>query len=147
MKPTIHFGRYTGTGLSAPSFVAEVRSWPVDTDLEFTVQRAKVRKTTNQNGYIHVLFTMAARFLNEEGHGTGERWTKDSVKEHCKKEGLYPTKELILPGGVVANVPKSTADLDKYETSETIDRVMVYFAEWGIILPHPGEQQTMNLEQ
>lgn len=140
----IHYGDFDGTRLRASSFSAEVKSYPVGTPLEFTVRKARVRKSKDQNSYLHVLFTIAAKFMNEAGFGDGTPWTKERVKEHCKSEGLYPTDEMLFPGGVVKNVPKSTRDLDKEETMLVIDRVLRHFAdEHGIYLPEPGEQLTL----
>jgi len=47
-KPTIHYGTHTGKGLRAPSFVAEVLSYSTEDHLEFTVRKARNRKSTAQ---------------------------------------------------------------------------------------------------
>lgn len=105
------------------------------------VEEATTKKTTNQNGYLHVLFTIAAKMLNREGFGDGRQWTKERVKAYCKMSELYPMEDVLLPGGVVRQVWKDTRELTKEEAMETIDRVIMHFAEeHGIRLPAPNEQ-------
>ena len=111
-----------------------------------TVKRA-TGKTVKQNNYLHVLFTVAAQMLNDAGFGDGTPWSKDKVKAYCKKEGLYPMEELVMPGGVVVQVPKYTRELDDLETSATIDRVIDHFwEEHRIALPPPNAQVELNIE-
>lgn len=105
-----------------------------------TVEEVKNKKSIPQNSYLHVLFTLAAKMMNKEGMGDGTQWTKDKVKTHCKQEGLYPIEDAVLPGGEVVQVWKDTRDLSKEEAMETIDRVIRYFAELGLVLPEPNEQ-------
>lgn len=105
-----------------------------------TVEEAKNKKTRPQNSYLHVLFTLAAKMMNKEGMGDGLQWTKERVKAHCKREGLYPVEDVILPDGEVAQVWKDTRELSKEEAMETIDRVIRYFAELGLVLPEPNQQ-------
>lgn len=146
MSSTKHYGHFNGTKLVAPSFAADVKGYEADTPLEFTVRKCVRPKTTPQNNYLHFLFQEAAKYMNEAGYGDGVPWTKDRVKQLCKREGLYPMLDLVLPGGIVTQVAMDTRDLDKDDARETIDRVIPYFAEMGIILPLPGEQQNMELE-
>ena len=144
-KPTVHFGSHTGKGLRAPSFVAEVLSYPIDEPLEFTVQKARNRKTTPQNSYLHVLLGIAARALNEGGYGNGQRYTIERVKELLKQDGVYPVVEMSVPGGEVKMFAKDTRELTKEEMADTIDGTIRYFADVGIVLPEPNTQQKMNL--
>lgn len=144
-EPTRHFGTHTGTGLRAPSFVAEVLSYPADTPLEFTVRKARNRKTTPQNNYLHLLLSIAARALNEGGYGDGNQYTIERVKELLKQERVYPVFSMAVPGGEVKEFAKDTRELDKEEMSATIDNAIAFFAMYGIVLPAPDEQQTMKL--
>lgn len=103
-------------------------------------------KTRKQGNYLHVLFTVAAQMLNDAGFGDGTPWTKDKVKAYCKKEGLYPQEELVMPGGVVVSIPVETRALDDLETSATIDRVIDHFREeHRIALPPPNAQVELNI--
>lgn len=144
-EPTKHYGTHTGKGLRAPSFVAEVLSYPADTPLEFTVRKARNRKTTPQNNYLHVLLGIAARALNDGGYGNGQQYTIERVKELLKQERVYPVVEMSVPGGEVKEFAKDTRELDKEEMSATIDNAISFFGMYGIVLPAPDEQQTMNL--
>ena len=104
------------------------------------VEQARKRKTREQNSYLHVLFTIAAKEMNKEGMGDGTQWTKERVKAHCKRAELYPMEDALLPGGEVVQVWKDTHELTKEDAMITIDRVIQYFAELGIVLPAPNEQ-------
>lgn len=142
---TKHYGHVTEEGrLHAPSFAAEAKGWPVGTPLELTVRKAG-RRTTPQNSYLHVLFGIAAQALNDAGFGDGRPWTKERVKELMKQEKCYPVIELVMPGGDVREFAKDTRELDKEEAGDTIERVIQFFAMYGIELPAPGEQQTMEM--
>jgi hypothetical protein len=63
----------------------------------------------------------------------------EKVKEWCKAQGCYPTETVRLKG-VEVEVTKQTRELSKEDAMVTIDRVMNYWAEFGIILPAPNEQ-------
>lgn len=97
-------------------------------------------KSTKQNSYLHVLFTIAAKHMNLEGYGSGMYWTGERVKLYAKLNELYPMEDALLPGGEVVQIAKDTRDLDKEEINSTIDRVIRHFAELGIVLPEPQEQ-------
>jgi len=142
MSAIKHYGHYDGKRLVASSFAAEVKSYPVGTSLELTCKRSVKRKTTAQCNYLHVLFTIVADTLNAEGMGDGKRWTVERVKEWCKAQGCYPVEDLTVKGHTV-QVVKPTRELDKEEAMMTIDAVLRYWAEMGIVLPEPGEQMEM----
>lgn len=142
MSTTMHIHRKGGTWHAA-ALRAFLDAQP-DGQYAVTVKRANGRKTTPQNSYLHVLFSIVADTLNAEGMGDGERWTTERVKEWCKAQGCYPTDELTVKGATV-QVVKPTRELDKEEAMVTIDRVIQYWAEAGIVLPEPGEQTGMAL--
>ena len=115
-----------------------------DGSYKVTVKRA-TSKTTRQNSYLHVLFDIAAKAMNEECMGDGTPWTLESVKQYAKGEHLYPLVDMILPGGEVRQMAKNTRDLDDLEAGQTIERVIAHFAELGIILPEPNRQEELKL--
>ena len=115
-----------------------------DGSYKVTVKRA-TSKTTRQNSYLHVLFDIAARAMNEECMGDGTPWTMEGVKQYAKDEHLYPLVDMILPGGEVKQMAKNTRDLDDLEAGQTIERVIAHFAELGIILPEPNRQEELKL--
>ena len=136
-----HYGRFLQGRLQAPSFAAAVKSYPEDTSLEFTVREATITKTPPQLAYLHVLFRLAAKSMQEL---TGQNCTEGMVKAYCKQQGIYPAKDLVLPDGEVVQVAVDTRDLTKEDAMITIDRVLAHFAELGIPLPSPGEQMTLD---
>ena len=145
MSKITAYGQYDGVRLRAEAFVAAVKSWPVGTVLKFTVDKYTPEKTKPQNGYLHALFTIAARALNKDAMGSGEQWTASMVKELAKRERLYPLIDRVLPGGEVVQIVLDTRNLNMEQAAETIDRVIRYFAELGIVLPEPRQQQKMQL--
>ena len=117
-----------------------------DGSYKVTVKRA-TSKTTRQNSYLHVLFDIAAKAMNEECMGDGTPWTLESVKQYAKDEHLYPLVDMILPGGEVRQMAKNTRDLDDLEAGQTIERVIAHFAvEHRIVLPPPNTQEELKLE-
>jgi len=140
-----HFGHYTGTGLSCPSFVAEVKSYPAGTQLILSVEKWVEGKSRQQNNYLHVLLSILARTFNDSGMGDGNPYTVERVKAYCKASKLYPQEDFITPDGEVVQVTKDTRDLDKDETAMTIDKIIQHFAEFGIVLPEPSKQTNMDL--
>ena len=144
MSKITAYGQWDGVRLRAEAFVAAVKSYPIGTVLMFTVCKYTPEKTVNQNSYLHVLFTIAARALNKDAMGSGEQWTPELVKDHCKQAKLYPVVDRLLPGGEVVQVTLDTRHLNLEQMGQTIDRVISYFAELGIVLPEPREQQAMQ---
>lgn len=147
MSKITAYGQWDGTRLRAEAFAAAVKSYPIGTVLKFTVCKYTPEKTVNQNSYLHVLFTIAARALNADSMGSGEQWTAEMVKDHCKQAKLYPVVDRLLPGGEVVQVTLDTRHLNRDQMAETIDRVIRYFAELGIILPEPREQQSLHFSK
>jgi len=143
MAKELHYGSWDGHRLRAGTFIADVKSYPIGEHLEFTVARAMPHKTTQQNRYLHQLFTIAARALSE---ATGQNYTKERVKAYAKKVELYPVEDFVNPKtGEITQIAMDTRDLSKEDCMITIDRMIAHFAEIGIILPSPNEQQHMQL--
>ena len=109
---------------------------------DYTVKLSSAsKKTTAQNGYLHVLLEVIAVTLNGMGLGDGRQWTKDRVKQYAKAVEIYPVEDMRLPEGVVVQVPVDTRDLDQVQASETIERLIQHFwEEFEIRLPGPNEQ-------
>lgn len=143
-KPEQHYGTKEHGKVRAASFRAAIDALP-DGPIVLTVAADGNAKSTPQNNYLHLLFRIAAQMMNDEGYGDGTPWTMERVKSHCKSAGLYPVIDMVLKGGEVIQVAKDTAELDKLETMETIERVIAYFAELGITLPQPDEQIEIQL--
>ena len=143
-KPEQHYGTKEHGKVRAASFRAAIDALP-DGPIVLTVAADGNAKSTPQNNYLHLLFRIAAKYMNDEGYGDGSPWTMERVKAHCKAEGVYPMTDVVLPTGEIKQVAKDTAELDKLETMETIERVIAYFAELGITLPQPDEQTEIQL--
>lgn len=145
MAKTIHYGSHNGTTITASSFWAAVQSYKPGTALKFTVDEYVPTKTQAQCAYLHVLFDIAAKEMNRDAMGDGEQWTASMVKELAKRERLYPVIDRVLPGGEVVQIVTDTRNLNAQQAGETIERVIRFFAELGIVLPEPRQQQKMQL--
>lgn len=145
-KVELHFGSKVGDRVRAASFRAALESLP-DGPIVLTVRACTEEKSRPQNNYLHFLFGEAAKHMNAEGYGTGVPWTKELVKAYCKSEGLYPLVDVVMPKtGEIKQLAMDTHELDKTDTMDTIERVIMHFAqEFRIILPSPNEQQELKL--
>lgn len=116
-----------------------------DGSYSVVVKKERRSKSLPQNSYLHVLMGIVAQEFNKEYLGDGRQWTIERVKDYCKREGLYPMEDVLLPGGVITQMPKATRELDKDEMGYTIDNLIRHFAEeFGIILPQPHEQVNLG---
>lgn len=122
----------------ASALAAYMKALP-DGQYSISIARKTGRKSTEQNAYLHVLFSIIADTLNAEGMGGGQPWTKERIKDWCKAQGCYPVREMILKNMPV-QVAIPTRELNKEEAMLTIERVLQYWAELGIILPSPNQQ-------
>jgi hypothetical protein len=92
------------------------------------VKKKHERRTLSQNDYLHVIFTIIA---NDIGH------TKEEIKEIYKQMFLSYYTEL---NDKKIKVVRSTADLDKREMTEFIEKIRNHAAaELGIYVPAPDE--------
>jgi len=137
MTTTLHIHKKAGAW-HASALRAFLDAQP-DGQYAITIKRTTGRKTTPQCAYLHVLYRIVADTLNAEGMGDGKRWTVERIKEWCKAQGCYPTEDLQVKGATV-QVVKNTRELDKEEAMMTIDNVIRYWAELGIVLPEPNTQ-------
>jgi len=140
-----HYGTKTPEGkLMAGTFrqaFDAIKPGPVRLLIEADIPR----KSAPQNNLLHHLFRVIAGELNREGMGDGHQWTVGRIKTYCKGAGLYPMAEVLMPGGELIEVPKDTAELDRQEISDTIDRVRVHFFDLGLDIPERGDQMELGV--
>jgi len=135
-----HFGYFDGK-LKASTLAAAVKSWPLNTALEFTVRKAIDRRSSPQNRYFHgVVLAIAVRSISELGTAI----TPEELKEYWKRM-FAPMDVLISKDGEVAQLGKPTSGMDVDEFVAFTDQCIAWCGERGIYIPAPGEQQTMEL--
>ena len=127
------------------SAMAPFDALPEGARLRLTIEEDVPGKSVPANNFLHHIFRLVAKTMNDAGYGDGRPWTMERCKELCKKSGLYTAVDLVLPTGEIVQVAKPTAELDKVETSETINRCIAYFADMGIHIPEPGTQTEIEL--
>ena len=140
MSTERHYGYYDGK-LKAGTFAAAVKSWPMNTPLEFTVRRAIDRRSSPQNRYFHgVVLAIAVRSIRE----LGTTITAEELKEYWKRM-FAPMDVMISKDGEVAQLGKPTSGMDISEFVAFTDQCIAWCGERGIYIPAPGDQTQMEL--
>jgi len=73
-------------------------------------------RTTNQNAYLHAIFSAISVATLEAGQPV----TAEALKEYFKRK-YGPTSELTMPDGEVVYAPKSTAEYNSGTMTEFIE--------------------------
>jgi hypothetical protein len=105
--------------------------------VQITIERNN-KRTSPQNRYLHALFTIFTKSLNE----LGNNFKTEEVKELVKFKFL--TLEVVneSTGETIGQRIKGTHELNKEEMGDFIDRFMEWSAtDFNIILPISDEQQ------
>lgn len=118
------------------SFDLELLEWE-GKRVQITIERNN-KRTSPQNRYLHALFTIFTRSLNELGNNFKVEEVKELVK--CKFLTIDVVNEQT--GETIGERVKGTHELDKNEMIDFIDRFMEWSAtDFNIILPLAEEQQ------
>lgn len=117
-------------------FDSDVAEWE-GKRVQITVEKNN-KRTDPQNRYLHALFTIFTKALND----LGNNFKMDEVKELVKCKFL--TTEVVneSTGEVIGKRIKGTHELSKQEMVDFIDRFIEWAAsDFGIVLPLANEQQ------
>lgn len=110
--------------------------------VKLTVEVIGDKRSNRANGYYWaVVCEMIAEAMSEAaGRYVSREEAHAEIKRHCIKPQRIVTEngyEFIMPG--------STADMDTYEFSETIELARNWGADfWGIDIPDPVRLETAN---
>jgi len=95
---------------------------------EVVIGRKTKKRTLSQNSLLHKLFAEIAEFT-----GDSEASTKSDLK------ALFsPVVESKIKAGQMR--PLDTSEMNTKQMTDFMDRIYVFGAELGIILPHPDDQ-------
>lgn len=98
----------------------------------------KVKRTTSQNAYLHLLIGVVAL---ETGNGLD--YCKEVYFKRIANAQLFlRTKQDPLAGSV--EVLRSSSDLSKEEMTLAIDRFKRWAAENGMYMPEPGDEARLR---
>lgn len=112
--------------------------------VEITLQRARAKRTTKQNRYLHLLFTIFRDALNE----LGNEFTLDDIKDLCKLKFAVVDVFNANTGEVIGQKIQGTSDMSKSEMIKFIDEIIIWAADYfHIVLPYPNEEFTLSFDE
>lgn len=102
-----------------------------------TVAEVSKKRSLNQNSYYWgVVIAMVREFVNELGNDMDEDEVHEFLKRHVGKLATM----IKLPDGSVTKALRSTRKLTPGEFEEYLEKIRAWAAEFGLIVPFPGEQ-------
>jgi hypothetical protein len=110
--------------------------------VHITIKKVQSTRSGQQNRYIHALFTIFTKELNELGND----FTMTEVKELCKAK--FSQVEVVNQetGEVIGTRIKGTHEMSKGELNEFIEKVIRWAADmFSITLPYPNEEMLLNI--
>jgi len=113
--------------------------------VEITVQKAKRRRSLQQNRYLFgCVYVCALQGLKDAGF---QDLTVEDVHEFMKMRFLPGGKEIVSPEtGEVVTIARSTSTLSTTEMMSYIEQIAQFCAEFlNTAIPEPLEQTEMNL--
>lgn len=111
--------------------------------VEITLTKARVKRSTQQNRYLHLLFTIFRDALND----LGNEFTLEDIKDICKLKFAVIDVVNKDTGEVIGQKIQGTSEMSKSEMITFIDAIIQWAADhFNIVLPYPNEEFTMNFE-
>lgn len=103
-----------------------------------TIQTVSRKRTSQQNRYIHRLFTIFTQSLNE----LGNTFSMSDTKALCAAKFLIIDVVNQDSGDVIGQRIRGTSELDTKEFGEYFEKVIAWAADtFGIILPYPNTEE------
>lgn len=94
------------------------------------------KRSTEQNSYIHaVLFPMIKDFFNGIRKEGTPMWDIQDTKDWVQSKGYWGYKVLGKE-----TIPKRSSEATTAEMVNGVDKLQKDFANWGLDLPSPNEQ-------
>ena len=107
--------------------------------LDVVIKAPHVSKTLNQLAYIHTcVYTVFYQFYRDQGQSIETNDDKNMVHDAIKYAVGFVTEVSDFKGEIHYK-PISLAETSKESASEYIDSVIRLAAEYGMIVPEPGE--------
>lgn len=105
-------------------------------EILITIETVSRQRTSQQNRYIHRLFTIFTQALNELGND----FTMAQVKGICAAKFLVVEEVEKSTGEVIGERIRSTTELNTVEFNEYFEKIIAWAATvFGIVLPLPNE--------
>lgn len=100
-----------------------------------TIQTISRKRTSQQNRYIHLLFTILTESLNE----LGNTFSMSDIKAICAAKFLIVEEVDVSTGEVIGQRVRGTSELSTTELNIYIEQISAWAATvFGIILPEPS---------
>jgi hypothetical protein len=109
------------------------------------IEKAKKKRSTQQNRFYYgVIIPIVQNCLKEAGHILTNESTHDLIKLKFLKEALFVNEET---GEVIERI-KSTTELSTSQFMDLLAEINNFtFEYFGVTLPSPNDDLTLNLEQ
>lgn len=100
------------------------------------------KRSSQQNRYLHLLFTIFQKELNET---TGNQFTMEEIKDLCKCKFLTTDVVNEETAEVIGQRIRGTSELTKTEMMAFVEQVIAWAADmFHITLPYPNEQMEIQ---
>jgi hypothetical protein len=108
------------------------------------IEKAKKKRSTQQNRFYYgVIIPIVQNCLKDAGHIMTNESTHDLIKLKFLKEALFVNQET---GEVIERI-KSTTELSTSQFMDLLAEINNFtFEYFGVTLPSPNEDLTLNLE-
>lgn len=105
-------------------------------DVEVTVKRKRAKRSDNQNRYY---WGVVIPIIHNSFRDLGHRLNAEEVHFFLKQKFNYQSL-VNVNGELVGEIPKSTADLNKLEFMEYVDKISQWANEiLEVIIPEPSK--------
>lgn len=106
-------------------------------EIIITIENVSRKRSSQQNRYIHRLFTIFTNALNE----LGNEFTMSDIKGICAMKFLL-IEEIDYSTGEIMQRLRGTSELSTTELNEFFEKIIAWAADmFGIILPYPNENE------
>jgi hypothetical protein len=107
-----------------------------------SIEKLSRKRSSQQNRYLHLLFTQLTEVLND----LGNEFTMQEVKDMMKAKFALTDVVNTSTGEVLGQRIKGTSEMKRMELADFIDSVIRWAAELGVKLYYPNEVILMELE-
>jgi len=144
MNGIIHITRVSETGLLPKRISDDIRHYfetlkgkPV----EIKIRKCSSKRSTQQNSYIHLMFSIITEALNEQGNTFREEEIKGALKLKFLLIDVYNE----ATGELLNQRVRDTSELSVGDMSVFIEQCIQWSAERNIIIPPPLIQTEIAL--
>lgn len=131
-----YIGTIVGGKISCGALIASKLKTLEGKEVKVSLSEVGKTRTAKQNAFYHgvVLPTLLELF-----HSHGNEMTPEDMHNFVKQEILCLYKEVWCPDGIGVFIPGTTTTLSTSEWESNMERIRVWAAERGYLIPYPNE--------